>query len=141
VLHWLGNIPPVRVALPTLPGRIGTALVAHLGTAAGPPVTIDMSVAAPEHRRTFTVVGSAGSLALRDSYDTGIRVRRGAPADLEATTETIEIPSDMPLLLEVQAFLRHLDGGPPPMTSAAEGLLIVQRTAEIEAAVRSAADR
>jgi predicted dehydrogenase len=141
VLHWLGHIPPVRVALPTLPGRIGTALVAHLGTAAGPPVTIDMSVAAPEHRRTFTVVGSAGSLALRDSYDTGIRVRRGAPADLEATTETIEIPSDMPLLLEVQAFLRHLDGGPPPMTSAAEGLLIVQRTAEIEAAVRSAADR
>ena len=141
VLHWLGDIPPLRLALPTLPGPIDTALVAHLGKAGGPPVTIDMSIAAPEHRRTFTVVGSAGSLELRDSYDTAIRVRRGAPGDLKATAETIEIASDMPLLLELQAFLRHLDGGPPPMTSAAEGLLIVRRTAEIEAAVRSAAGR
>jgi predicted dehydrogenase len=141
VLHWLGDIPPVRLALSTLPGPIDTALVAHLAKAGGPLVTIDMSIAAPEHRRTFTVVGSTGSLELRDSYDTAIRVRRGAPADLKATAETIEISSDMPLLLELQAFLRHLDGGPPPMTSAAEGLLIVRRTAEIEAAVRSAAAR
>ena len=48
--------------------------------------------------------------------------------------------ADMPLLLELQAFLRHLQGGPPPMTSASEGLLIVERTAEIERAARAAAD-
>jgi predicted dehydrogenase len=139
ILHWLGDIPPVRCAMSVLPGSIDTAVIAHLGEAGGPLVTIDMSVAAPEHRRTFTVIGSAGSLELRDSYETAIRVRRGAPADPRAATESIEIPSDMPLLLEVQAFLKHLDGGPSPMTSAREGLLIVERTAEIEAAARTAA--
>ena len=139
VLHWLGDIPPVRRALPGLPGPIDTAVIVQLGTAGGPPVTIDMSIAAPEHRRTFTLVGSAGSLELRDSYDTAIRVRRGAPGDPKAAAETIEIPSDLPLLLELQAFLAHLEGGPPPMTSAREGLLIVERTAEIEAAARRAA--
>jgi predicted dehydrogenase len=141
VLHWLGDIPRVRSAEPTLPGPIDTALIAQLGEAEGPRIIIDMSIAAPEHRRTFTVTGSAASLELRDSYDTAIRVRRGPPGSLKAKEETIETASDVPLLLELQAFLRHLEGGPPPMTRAAEGLLIVERIAEIEAAARSVAGR
>ena len=139
VLHWLGGIPPVRLVRATVPGPIDRALIARLGEPGGPPITIDMSTVAPERRRTFTVVGSKASLELRDSYDTAIRARRGAPGDLAAASESIEIGQDMPLLLEVQAFLAHLDGGPPPMSSAHEGALIVERTAEIEAAARTAA--
>jgi predicted dehydrogenase len=133
VLHWLGRIPPLRFARPALRGPVDHALLAQLGNASGPLVTIDMSIVAPEHRRTFTVVGSKASLELRDSYDTAIRVRRGPPADVAAAEETIAIDQDMPLLLEVQAFLSYLEGGPPPMTSAPEALAIVERTAEIEA--------
>src|SRR6185503_19354141 len=33
VLHWLGDIPPVRAAMPLLPSSIGTAVIAHLGKA------------------------------------------------------------------------------------------------------------
>ena len=139
VLHWLGDIPPVRFARPTVRGSVDMGLIAQLGEAGGPPITIDMSIAAPEHRRLFTIVGSKASLELGDSYDAAIRVRRGAPGDPKATAETIEIAQDMPLLLEIQAFLAHLEGGPPPMSSAREGLLIVQRTAEIEAAALAAA--
>jgi predicted dehydrogenase len=139
VLHWLGGIPPLRFVHPTLPGAIDTGMIAQLGESGGPPITIDMSIAAPEHRRTFTIVGSRASLELRDSYDTAIRVRRGTPADPGAKADTIEIGQDMPLLLELRAFLAHLDGGPAPMTSAQDGLLIVERTAEIEAAARIAA--
>lgn len=139
VLHWLGGIPPVRLVRPTVPGPIDLALIAQLGAPGGPPITIDMSIVAPEHRRTFTIVGSKASLELRDSYDTAIRVRRGAPGDLAAGTDSIEIGQDMPLLLEIKAFLAYLDGGPPPMSSAREGALIVERTAEIEAAAGAAA--
>jgi hypothetical protein len=32
----------------------------------------------------------------------------------------------MPLLRELRAFLEHLDGGPPPRSSAAEGTRIVE---------------
>ena len=139
VLHWLGDIPPVRTVQPTLTGPIGGGLIVQLGESGGPPFTIDMSVVAPEHRRTFTMVGSKASMELRDSFDTAIHVRRGPPASASATKETIEIGQDMPLLLELQAFLAHLDGGPPPMSSARDGRLIVERTAEIEAAARRAA--
>ncbi len=137
LLHWLGDIPPLRLVRPTVRGSIDLGLIAQLGDS-GPPITIDMSIAAPEHRRTFTIIGSKASVELRDSNDTAIRVRRGAPAAANASDESIAIGQDMPLLLELQAFLAHLQGGPPPMTSAREGLLIVERTAEIAAAARAA---
>ena len=138
ILHWLGRIPPLRDVRPTLTGAAEAGILVQLGGGAEAPITIDMSIAAPEHRRTFTIFGSSASLELRDSYDTAIRLRRGAPGDPRATAETIEIGQDMPLLLELQAFLRHLDGGPPPLSSAAEGLLVVERTAEIDDAARLA---
>jgi predicted dehydrogenase len=138
VLHWLGDIPPLRFVRSTLPGPIDTGLIAQLGDEGGPPITIDMSIAAPEHRRTFTIVGSRASLELRDSYETAIRMRRGAPANPKAEFQTIEIAQDLPLMLEIKAFLAHLDGGPPPMSSARDGLRIIERLAEIEATARLA---
>jgi predicted dehydrogenase len=137
VLHWLGDIPPVRSVRATVPGRIDLGLIAELGDA-HLPISIDMSTVAPVHRRTFTLIGSKATLTLGDSYDAAIHLRRGAPGALDAAADTIAIGGDMPLLLEVQAFLAHLRGGPPPMTSAHEGLLIVRRTAEIEAAAHAA---
>ena len=138
VLHWLGRVPPLRDVRPTLAGASGTGILVQLGGGTEAPITIDMSIAAPEHRRAFTIFGSKASLELRDSYDTAIRLRRGAPGDPGATADTIEIGQDMPLLFELQAFLRHLEGGPPPLSSAAEGLLVVERTAEIDHAARLA---
>jgi hypothetical protein len=41
----------------------------------------------------------------------------------------------MPLLAELACFLAFLSGGPPPMSAAREGLLIVERIAAIEAAI------
>lgn len=140
VLHWLGDIPPLRLVRPTVRGPVDKGVIAQLGGNGGPPITIDMSIVAPEHRRTFTIVGSKASMELRDSYDTAICVRRGAPAAADAAEESIAIGRDMPLLLELQAFLAYLKGGPPPMSSAREGLLIVERTAEIIAAAQAAED-
>jgi hypothetical protein len=37
----------------------------------------------------------------------------------------------MPLLEELQVFVDHLGGGPPPRSSAREGALIVLRIAEL----------
>lgn len=137
VLHWLGEIPPLRAVRPTVPGAFDLGLVAELGSPRQ-PISIDMSIVAPEHRRTFTIVGGKATVTLRDSYDAAIHLRHGAPGANDARAETIAIGNEMPLLLEVQAFLAHLRGGPPPMTSAREGALIVARTAEVEAAARAA---
>jgi hypothetical protein len=37
----------------------------------------------------------------------------------------------MPLLRELRCFLEHLRGGPPPRSSAANGLLVVERIAAL----------
>ena len=42
-----------------------------------------------------------------------------------------QISTEMPLLRELRAFLEHLEGGPPPRSSAAEGVEIVTRIAEL----------
>jgi hypothetical protein len=41
------------------------------------------------------------------------------------------ISTELPLLRELRAFVEHLDGGPPPRSSAAEGVEIVRRIAEL----------
>jgi hypothetical protein len=39
----------------------------------------------------------------------------------------------MPLAAELDAFLGHLDGGPPPRSTAAEGLAVVRAIAKAHA--------
>jgi predicted dehydrogenase len=140
-LHWLGYVPPLRSVMLTTPLGFDKGIVAQLGSASQPTVTIDMSVVSPVHRRCFAVVGSAATLELSDSYSAEIAVRHGAPGDRQAREKRVPIAQDMPLLAEIRAFLEHLRGGPPPMTDAAEDVLIIERLAEIEAAARAAENR
>jgi len=41
------------------------------------------------------------------------------------------ISSELPLLRELRAFVEHLEGGPPPRSSAAGGATIVQRVEQL----------
>ena len=41
------------------------------------------------------------------------------------------ISTELPLLRELRAFVEHLDGGPPPRSSAREGAEIVKAIAEL----------
>jgi hypothetical protein len=51
--------------------------------------------------------------------------------DLGAEPERRPVSGEMPLLRELRAFVDHVRGGPPPRSSAAEGLLVVERIAEL----------
>jgi predicted dehydrogenase len=135
VLHLTGTIPDVRGAFPASTREPGLGVTAHLGTGGGPCITLDIGIASPEHRRRCLVIGSRATLELRDGYDERIFVRDGAPGATGAPERTIDAGTQMPLLAELQAFLAFLAGGPAPMSTAREGLLIVERLAAIEAAV------
>jgi predicted dehydrogenase len=41
------------------------------------------------------------------------------------------VSTELPLLRELRAFLDHLDGGPPPLSSAADGAAIVDALATL----------
>lgn len=134
VLHLTGRIPPVIAAFPAADGRADLGMTAHLGGPGLPNVMLDIGIASPEHRRRCLVMGSRGCLELRDGYEERLFIRDGAPGD-PAAQERIRMTSDaLPLRAELDRFLDFVAGqGPAPMSSAAEGLLIVERLTEIEA--------
>ena len=126
----LGYLPAAQAAYTSLRGNAGSDLVAVLGGHQGCAVVAEISAFHPISRRAVTVIGTKGSAQLGDSYDDRIFL---AAAGSPAGAKPIEIPlsAEMPLRRELTAFLAHIDGGPPPRSSAAEGLLVVERIAEI----------
>lgn len=117
-LHILGQVPEPRLARAE-PG--GAGLMAVLGDS--PWHLLEVSAARASHRREVTLILERGTCELADSYSDHITiVRRDQPDRLEQRA----IAADMPLERELAAFLDHLRGGPPPHSSADEGLAIVR---------------
>ena len=99
-----------------------------------PLVVIEVGAATPEARRSVTVVGTAATAQLAAADADGVELRRGPPGDPSAGRELLPAAGPPPLLTELAAFLGHLRGGPPPMSSAAEGAEVVERVAEVRRA-------
>jgi predicted dehydrogenase len=135
VLHLIGEIPPVRSAFTVSTREPDLGVTAHLRGERGPSVTLDIGIASPDHRRRCLVIGSRATLELRDGYDECIFVRDGAPGEANASERAINVGGKMPLLAEIERFVTFLSGGPPPMSAAREGLVVVERLAAIEAAL------
>lgn len=133
-LHLLGRLPPLEQAFAVVPGRPDLGFIAVLRDEV--QVIVEAGVVETGHRRRCLVVGDRATLELTDAYDEGLRMRRGAPGAADAVESLLPIPADMPLEAELRAFLAHIQGGgPPPDSSARDGALVVQRLAEIEAAL------
>ena len=128
--HVLGRLPaPASVLLPT-PSRPELEVIATLSDGDGPIVTLELAATHPASRRATVVVGTEGSAELADSYDAHVLVGRwngGAPP----APERRPVGEEMPLKAELQAFLAHLQGGPAPMSSAREGLEVVEAIAAL----------
>jgi len=123
VLEILGVVPPAvhAVAERGLDGVWG--MTAHLGT--DPLCMLEVSARRPEHRRRIEVVFEAAVAVLDGDRDTLIQIRSD---DGDRTTS---VGDDPPLRRELQAFVRHLDGGPPPKSSGRDGVAVVRRIAEL----------
>jgi len=123
-LEILGEVPEARAAVGD--GRIDV-LVGLLGER--PWHRLEISARSPDHRREVTLVCEDGAATLADGYSDHVLVRRDGVAE----PERLEISAELPLLRELRAFVEHLEGGPPPRSSAAEGALVVRRISELRA--------
>jgi predicted dehydrogenase len=126
-LEILGELPEARAAVADLSGGEADGLVGLLGER--PWHRLEISVRSPERRREVLLVGEEGVAQLADGYSDQVLVRRNG-ADEPAWHK---ISTELPLLRELRAFVEHLQGGPPPRSSAAEGALVVRRIAELRA--------
>ena len=124
-LEILGTVPPARSAVGELADGSLRGVLALLGD--DPWVAIEISATAAERRRELKLVCEGGVAWLADAYADHIAV---APTGV-GEPEQRAISNELPLLRELRAFVEHVDGGPPPRSSAAEGVEIVRRIAEL----------
>lgn len=134
-LHLLGRVPPLRLARATVPGRPDGGLLALLGDAAGaaPQVLLEYSVAEPDHRRSVVLIGDRATAQLAGSYDELLLLRPARPG-VPVAEQRLPIAGQLPLEREVAAFLAHLAGGPPPLSSLEDELRVAERLDEIRLA-------
>jgi len=125
-LELLGEIPAPRSAVPELVGGELGGLTAILGES--PWAVIEVSALAPGHRRELRLVCEGGVAQLDGGYAEHVVVGRSGTIH-EDEVERRPVPGELPLLAELRAFVEHLKGGPPPLSSAADALLIVEAVA------------
>lgn len=125
-LEVLGQVPEPRGAVPELAAGELAGLTAVLGDS--PWLVIEVSTLAPAHRRELRLVCEGGFAQLDGGYAEHVIVGRVGEIEKDAL-ERRPISSEMPLLAELRVFVEHLGGGPPPRSSAADAVTIVERVA------------
>lgn len=123
-IEVLGEIPPLTHAVGEFVADELRGATSILGS--DPWVAIEVSDCAPDLRRETRVVGSNAVAILDGGWAEHVTVRRFNGED-----EQIATPGELPLLAELRAFVSHVTGGPPPKSSAAEGLAVVRRVQEV----------
>ena len=132
-LEIFDEVPDPIAAFSEASGDPGRGIVAWCRTASGVPFTFEVSARHPVNLRRVVLRCEHGACAL-DSSDYGVvTVRREG----EAATQ-VRVADTMPLLAELDTFLSHLRGGPPPRTSLEEETAVLRAlTRTLELARRS----
>lgn len=130
-LEVLGTIPPARSAIAERVNGWPVGLVGLLGN--DPWLVVEVSSRYPQYRREIRLHCRDGVAVLNDGYSKYVQVTRSfGPYDTTIPeAELRPISTEFPLLRELRAFVEHLEGGPPPRSSAAEGALIVNAIADL----------
>ena len=92
-----------------------------------------MPFRSPAHRRLIELRCRDGIATLSDADVSAITLLRTENvAGVAPLPQSRPVDVDMPLLKELAAFLAYVTGvGQPPRSSAADGLLIVERIADL----------
>jgi len=120
-LEILGQVP--RAAAARGSGDLTRGVVLHgLLEAAGTWHALEISDRSPQSIRRVELHCAEGVAILAGGWDDHVTLHRSGE---DPAGSRIETPGELPLLAELRAFVDHLDGGPPPRSSAAEGAAVV----------------
>lgn len=132
-----GRIPrPLHAVAEKTDGQL-RSLLGILGGGPGrsgePWLIVEVSSRHPQDRREIRLHCRDGVAILEGGYSQDVSVTRTANfhSGQAPETELRPISQELPLLRELRTFVEHLQGGPPPRSSAAEGALVVSAIAEL----------
>ena len=123
-LEILGSVPSPVAAVGEI-GLHGAAVLHALLEVDGIWQVLEVTDRSPERRRRVELHCDEGTAVLADGWDEHVSIYR-LPVRGEPGDERLEAPGELPLVAELRAFVEHLQGGPPPRSSAAEGLAVVE---------------
>jgi predicted dehydrogenase len=127
-LEVLGSVPrPMSAVAHTLDGQI--VRLSGFLEGGGWWHVVEVSSRSPERIRRIELHCDDGVAVLAGAWDEYVTVFREGADEPEQTR--IETPGELPLLACLRVFIGHLDGGPAPQSSAAEGAAIVAALAEL----------
>jgi len=127
-LEVLGSVPRARSAVAqTLEGQI--VRLSGLLDCAGWWQVVEVSARSPQRIRRIELHCADGVAVLAVAWGEHVTVFREGGDEPEETR--IETPGELPLLASLRVFVEHLDGGPPPKSTAADGAAIVTALAEL----------
>jgi predicted dehydrogenase len=125
ILEVVGDIPaPVAASGHVINGEANLLGILEGG------VGIDVSSRSNVYRREVRVWFEDAVVTLSDAYVDFLDVRSTIGGQ-EPAASRLPLSTRLPLEAELDAFLRYLGGGPPPRSSAAEGVLTVQRVQQL----------
>jgi predicted dehydrogenase len=125
-IEILGGIPTPRGALAEVHAGRVVGMTALLG--GDPWLVFDVSNRYRDKRREVRLHGREGVAVMTDPEGGCIEIaqRNAASRPADVIVSTREFSKESALRRELTAFLSFLDGGPPPKTSAAEGVEVVR---------------
>jgi predicted dehydrogenase len=132
-LEILGSLPAPRSAVAESLNGYAAGLIGVLGDE--PWLALEVSARAVDRRREVILSCEHGVAVLGGGYSDHVQIARvDDPADMTLPEpERRAISTELPLLRELRAFVEHLEGGPPPRSSAREGAAIVRAIADLRA--------
>ncbi|HLF43829.1 MAG TPA: Gfo/Idh/MocA family oxidoreductase [Acidimicrobiia bacterium] len=125
ILEVTGDVPRPIAAAGHVVGGEGSLLGILEGG-----IGIDVSSRSNVYRREVRVWFDQAVVTLSDGYSKALEVRITVDGQEPVSTQ-LPLGSRLPLEAELDAFVGHLRGGPPPRSSAAEGVLIVERVQQL----------
>ena len=125
-IEILGSIPMPRAAVAEVHKGRAVGMTALLGDE--PWLVFDISNRYRDKRREVRVHGRDGVAVMADPESGRIDITRGDSSSppSEAISDVREFSSQAALTRELIAFLGFIDGGPPPKSSAGEGVDVVR---------------
>lgn len=139
-LELLGHIPAPRSAVAEREGDRITGMTATLGTS--PWLVFEVSSRRRRHFREVRLFCRDGVAVLPDGHAGHIAIQPAAPSGSTPPALALRPAlGELPLLRELRTFVSHLRGGPPPKSSAAEGLAVVRAIAELRRLATGAPSR
>lgn len=128
VLEITGELPPLEFARAEHSSHGPCGLVGALGGTF--PCVFEVSTRYGGKRREIRLHGDHG-VAVFGGDESGLLVQRGDDRSPAPDSEVVPIGKETALRCEVSALIEFLRGGPPPVSSADDALLIARRMHEI----------